>query len=176
MPVPPVGVNAVGLPGVADPKWIAIAKGLCGIKEITGPKHNPEIVQFWKDIKRGGIKDDETPWCAAFVGACLERAGVVSSRFESALSYAKYGTRLALPVYGCIGVRTRNGGGHVGFVVGRQANGNILMLGGNQSNQVSITTFEPAGFTAFVYPKGFTPPDALPILTLANVKIANSLV
>jgi hypothetical protein len=50
--------------------------------EIKGPRHNPLILQFWKGIKRGGIKDDETPWCAAFVGAMLERAGIKSTRFD----------------------------------------------------------------------------------------------
>jgi hypothetical protein len=50
--------------------WIAARKHI-GQMEIKGPRHNPLILQFWKDIKRGGIKDDETPWCAAFVGAML---------------------------------------------------------------------------------------------------------
>ena len=172
----PNGITSVGLPGIADPEWIRIAKSLNGIKETTGPKHTPEVVQFWKDIKRSGIKDDETPWCAAFVGACLERSGIVSTRFESALSYAKYGTKLKAPVYGCIGVRQRNGGGHVGYIVGKQANGTLLMLGGNQNNQVSISQFPMDGFVAFVYPPGFTPPKELPLLTLANVKAANSVV
>lgn len=40
--------------------WIANGRALIGISEVKGSKHNPEIVQMWKDIKRGGIKDDET--------------------------------------------------------------------------------------------------------------------
>ena len=47
--------------------WMDFAKALIGVKEIPGTKHNPEILQMWKDIKRGGIKSDEVPWCAAFV-------------------------------------------------------------------------------------------------------------
>ena len=49
--------------------WMDFAKALIGVKEIPGTKHNPEILQMWKDLKRSGIKDDETPWCAGFVGA-----------------------------------------------------------------------------------------------------------
>lgn len=54
---------------MAEPKWLVEARRYIGEREIKGPKHNPKILQMWKDIKRGGIKDDETPWCAAFVGA-----------------------------------------------------------------------------------------------------------
>jgi uncharacterized protein (TIGR02594 family) len=122
--------------------WIAEGRKLIGISEIKGPQHNPEILQMWKDIKRGGIKDDETPWCAAFVGAMLERVGIKSSRFESAKSYLDWGTKLEVPVYGCIAVFTREGGGHVGFVVGQTGNGDLLILGGNQSDAVNIKAFK----------------------------------
>lgn len=115
-----------------EPRWLIEARKHIGLTEIKGAKHNPEIVQFWRDIKRGGIKDDETPWCAAFVGAMLERVGIRSTRFESAKSYLDWGEKLDTPAYGCIVVFTRVGGGHVGFVVGRRANGDLLVLGGNQ--------------------------------------------
>ena len=48
-----------------EPRWLVEARKYMGQMEIKGPRHNPLILQFWKDIKRGGIKDDETPWCAA---------------------------------------------------------------------------------------------------------------
>jgi len=134
--------------------WIKIAKSLEGISEIKGTKHNPEIVQFWKDIKRGGIKDDETPWCAAFVGACLERAGIKSSRFESAKSYLEWGVKLDKPVDGCIVVFTRTGGGHVGFVVGQDSKGDLLVLGGNQQDQVKVSAFGVDRVTGYRWPTG----------------------
>lgn len=122
-------------------KWVEIAKSYIGTKEIKGPQHNPKIVDMWKLIKRGGIKDDETPWCAAFAGACLELAGIVSSRFESAKSYLTWGTKLDGPHYGCVVVFDRDGGGHVGFVVGVDATGALQVLGGNQQDMVKISTF-----------------------------------
>lgn len=72
-------------------RWVDEARRHIGLTEIKGPQHNPEIVAMWKAIKRGGIRDDETPWCAAFVGACLERVGIQSTRFEGARSYASWG-------------------------------------------------------------------------------------
>lgn len=132
--------------------WVAEAKKHIGLSEIKGPQHRAEILQFWKDIKRGGIKDDETPWCAAFVGAMLERVGVKSSRFESAKSYLQWGRTLSEPVAGCIVVFTREGGGHVGFLMGKDKEGNLLVLGGNQKDAVNVREFPVARATGYRWP------------------------
>ena len=137
-----------------EPRWITLAKKLQGLKEIKGAQHEPEILQMWRDIKRGGIKNDETPWCAAFVGSVLERSAIRSTRFESARSYLDWGVKLDKPVYGCIVVFSRNGGGHVGFVVGIDANGNLLVLGGNQSDEVNIRSFPKDRVVGYRYPAG----------------------
>lgn len=156
------------------PAWIIEAGQHIGTTEIKGLRHNPKIVGWWKDIRRGGIKDDETPWCAAFVGACLEAVGIASSRFESARSYEKWGQPLDRPVYGCIVVFSRAGGGHVGFVVGVDPAGNLLVLGGNQADAVNIRAFSRARATAYRWPRGI-PLDRLaaPPL-LASVALSTS--
>lgn len=133
--------------------WIAEARKHIGTKEIPGEKHEPKILQWWKAIKRSGIKSDEVPWCAAFVGGCLEAVGVVSSRFESAKSYMQWGMPLANPTYGCIVVFSRDGGGHVGFVVGRDAKDRLMVLGGNQGNMVSIAPFDRSRVTGYRWPE-----------------------
>ena len=132
--------------------WVAEGRKLIGLTEIKGSQHNPEILQMWKDIKRGGIKDDETPWCAAFAGAMLERVGIRSTRFESAKSYLDWGLKLDAPIYGCIAVFTRDGGGHVGFVVGQTDNGDLLILGGNQSDAVNIKAFKRDRVSGYRWP------------------------
>jgi len=134
--------------------WLTYARSYIGQKEIPGLKHNSVIVNFFKRIKRGGIKADEVPWCAAFVGACLEEAGYVSTRFESARSYLEWGSALGRPCYGCIVVFARNGGGHVGFAVGRDLKGRLLILGGNQGDQVSVAPFDPNRVIGYRWPKG----------------------
>lgn len=149
--------------------WITEALKLIGVAETKGARHTPEVVQMWRDIKRGGIKDDETPWCAAFVGAMLERAGVKSSRFESAKSYLTWGTRLTAPAPGCIVVFTREGGGHVGFVVGQDVAGNLQVLGGNQADAVNVRTFSRSRVTGYRWPSSVPiPTDALPVLAAAT--------
>jgi uncharacterized protein (TIGR02594 family) len=105
----------------SDLPWIAEARKHIGTREIPGWHHEPKILQVWWAIRRSGIKDDETPWCAAFVGGCLEAVGIVSSRFEGVRSYADWGEPLDGLHYGAIAVLQRSGGGHVAFVVGRDA-------------------------------------------------------
>lgn len=151
-----------------EPTWLTEARRFVGLKEVVGAAHEPEILQMWRDIKRGGIKDDETPWCAAFVGAMLERSGVRSSRFESARSYLEWGQPLSEPEAGCIVVFERQGGGHVGFVVGRTADGHLLVLGGNQSNRVSIAPFDRARVIAYRWPPDVPPPPAAPLMVLGD--------
>lgn len=153
---------------MTEPKWLIEARKNIGLREIKGQNHAPEILQMWRDIKRGGIKDDETPWCAAFVGSMLERAGIRSSRFESAKSYLEWGTLLPAPALGCVVVFTRDGGGHVGFAVGRDKTGNLLILGGNQGDAVNVRAFPVARVSGYRWPAGQLAPDQpLPVLDSA---------
>ena len=146
-------------------RWVDEARRHIGLTEIKGPQHNPEIVAMWKAIKRGGIRDDETPWCAAFVGACLERVGIQSTRFEGARSYASWGEKLEKPVAGCVVVFSRDGGGHVGFVVGQDKASNLLVLGGNQADAVNVKAFPRSRVTAYRWPVGEPMPmGALPVM------------
>lgn len=139
---------------MTEPAWIVEARKYIGERELKGLKHNPLILQMWRDIKRGGIKDDETPWCAAFTGAVLERCGIKSTRFESAGSYLGWGEQLLKPALGCVVVFKRDGGGHVGFVVGQNSAGDLLVLGGNQSDAVNIRAFPRLRVSGYRWPVG----------------------
>lgn len=48
---------------MSEQAWITEAKKHIGTREIPGARHEPKILQWWKAIKRGGIKSDEVPWC-----------------------------------------------------------------------------------------------------------------
>jgi uncharacterized protein (TIGR02594 family) len=147
------------LPPAAQLPWMAVAETYLGVSEIKGAKHNPDVVEMFALSGFSGIKDDETPWCAAFVGGVLHRVGL--GRRDgitlAARSFEKYGTGLSAPAYGAIGVKKRSGGaswqGHVGFVVGANAT-HVFLLGGNQGDKVSIASFRRSEFTAFRWPSG----------------------
>lgn len=86
-----------------------------GDPEVT---HNSTIAR-WLDRLGAWWRDDETPWCGAFVGHCLGELGYnVPDAWYRALAWADWGTAIEEPRVGCIVVFRRKGGGHVGFVVG----------------------------------------------------------
>ena len=140
-----------------EPFWLSKARSYIGEHEIAGRKHNPLILQWWIKI-RAPFTDDETPWCAAFVGGVLESIGIKSSRSAAARSYLKWGTRLAKPAVGCIAVLWRltpsSSTGHVGFVVGKDKSNNLLILGGNQGNMVNIKHFPTRRVLSYRWPIG----------------------
>ena len=152
---------------MTEPVWLRIARGYLGQREIAGRKHNPLILRWWQRI-RAPFTDDETPWCAGFVGGVLEECGIKSSRSAAARSYARWGVRLAKPVVGCIVVLERGPRhGHVFFLLGRDARGNLVGIGGNQGNKVSIASFDPKRVIATVWPKAVpVPPPILPVLAV----------
>lgn len=158
---------------MTEPRWITEAKKYVGTREIPGVKHEPRIIGWWRAIKRGGIKTDEVPWCAAYVGAMLEAVGIQSTRFESAKSYLSWGVPLASPVLGCIVVFTRDGGGHVGFVMGEDERGRLMVLGGNQGNAVTIAPFERTRVAGYRWPEPGTA-TAGPLPLIASKGAASS--
>ena len=141
--------------------WLAEARKYIGLKENTSKTaHNSTLLAMLEKMgsfsneSRAWWHDDETPWCGLFVGFCLGTTGrfVVKEWFRARSWESSEMTKLNEPAYGCIVTFTRDGGGHVGFVVGKDARGNILVLGGNQSNAVSIAPFVTSRVTGYFWP------------------------
>ena len=134
-------------------KWIELAKRYIGQKEAVGAKSNPWIVSLWENNKWLGDDDSRVPWCGAFVNYVLINNDINTFKtFFRAKDWLKWGVKLESPVYGCVVVFERKGGGHVGFVVGRDKVGNLLVLGGNQGDAVSIAAFDPTRISGFRWP------------------------
>jgi uncharacterized protein (TIGR02594 family) len=129
------------VPTITEPKWLKLARKEIGVKEVPGPGNNPEVLRYYADAGHPEINADSVHWCAAFVGAMLERCGVSSSKSLMARSYMQWGKPVAKPFPGCVAVFSRgdprSASGHVGFYVGEDSRG-ILVLGGNQDDAVSI--------------------------------------
>lgn len=136
-----------------EPTWLVEAKKYIDLREYKGSRHEPKILQLWRSIGLPGIKDDETPWCAAFVGAMLENVGIVSSRSGWARDYMKWGIEIDRPIIGCVVVFSREGGGgHVGFAVGYDLEGRIMVIGGNQSDSVNVKAFDNYRILGYRWP------------------------
>lgn len=133
-------------------KHVAIARSYIGVHEIKGPKHDPNILRWWK-LSHEPYTDDETPWCSGFVCGVLEESNIVSARTGWARGNLKWGLKLSGPAYGSIAVLERGPtSGHVGFVVGRDKFGNIMLLGGNQSDAVNVKAFDPSRVLSYRWP------------------------
>jgi uncharacterized protein (TIGR02594 family) len=122
------------------------AKEYVGVSEVVGSKHNPTIVAMFKASGHEWVKDDETPWCAAFVNAVLADCDLRGTGKLNARSFLEWGepVDLANAEHGDVVVFWRGSPdgwqGHVGFFAGT-AGQNVMVLGGNQSNKVNIAAY-----------------------------------
>lgn len=142
-----------------QPRWLDDAWALLGEREVAGAADNPAIVALFRDAGQRAGLHDEVPWCAAFVGACLERAGLASTRSLMARSYLGWGDRLEDGRFGAIAVLSRGSdpnAGHVGFLVGEAA-GRIYLLGGNQRDAVTVAAFPKARLLGLCWPQTIEP-------------------
>lgn len=146
-----------------DPVWLKVAWDAEGQREFPGPQSNTWIERlwlgkpggrwFWEAIGKGD--DSKLPWCGAFAADCMEQAGLpFPKHYARASAWAEYGTNLGRPAHGCIVVFSRQGGGHVGFVVGEDSQGNLLVLGGNQNDSVRVSKFWRGAAKAYRWPPG----------------------
>jgi uncharacterized protein (TIGR02594 family) len=129
-----------------SPKILVKAMELLGTKEIVGSIHSSIILGWAKDL---GIEkiytNDEIAWCGLFIAIVCKRAdiatGITPTEALWALNWNKFGTKQKVAMLGDILTFKRNGGGHVAIYVGEDATC-YHVLGGNQSNMVSITRIE----------------------------------
>ncbi len=140
-----------------SPRWTEIAcrELLAGVEEIDGPlAHNLRILDYQATTDLAAT-DDETAWCSAFVCFCLRAAFIKGTGKAAARSYVTWGHELAKPRIGAITVLwrgTRFGWqGHVGFLLGFHKD-SLIMLGGNQGNQVSVQAFPMERLLGYRWP------------------------
>lgn len=169
---------------VGLPKMLAEGLKLLGTKELSGARNNPVILSWAKEV---GLENkytaDETPWCGLFAALVACRAGKPRSKLPKnplwALNWAKWGNDAGQPELGDVLVFTRHGGGHVGLYVGEDDPVEFAIasnlrgpletcyhvLGGNQSNEVSIKRIEKSRLYAArnLFEIG-EPPSSRPIL------------
>jgi uncharacterized protein (TIGR02594 family) len=137
------------------PKWLSVAISHQGLKEVPGPRHNPKIISWLRNLK-AWWSDDETAWCGTFAAHCLQEAGLpIPLHWYRAKAWAEYGSHLRTDrlAPGAILIFDRKGGGHVGFYVGQEPR-YFYVLGGNQSNGVNVMKIARSRLLASRWPKG----------------------
>lgn len=158
--------------------WIATGKQYVGLREVKGVRHHPTIQMMLKYLGAWWT-DDETPWCGVFTAYCLKKNGIVIPKhWYRALDYKNYGAKLSKPCYGCIAIKTREGGGHVTFVVGQTKDGRLVCLGGNQNDSISYAVYKASDFDEFRwYGRTNTPLQGrydLPVLNVSATRVSEA--
>lgn len=160
--IPPSVAKEIG-----RPLWLEAGIRLIGTKEVPGHGDNPVIIDWAKEDGGDIAKEytrDEIPWCALFANHCLTKVGLKGTETLWALDFAgKWpSVRLPGPAVGAFAPMLRSGGGHIIQIVGKDQHGNIMGLGGNQGDAVSIEPFAVSRLN-----KGFWWPSSVsrPLLT-----------
>ncbi|MFC7396868.1 TIGR02594 family protein [Chelatococcus sp. GCM10030263] len=161
---------------VTEPSWLKVARDSIGMREIPGPEHNATIVDWWKGMG-APFRDDETAWCGAFLDHCLRAAGEeVVDTGQVARNWLKLPVTLDEPAVGSIAVLWRESPtswkGHAGFLVGKDSDGNPLVLGGNQDDGVNVKAFPASQVLGYRWPSGQPDPELLKIPTFTDEQVA----
>ncbi|WP_085025672.1 TIGR02594 family protein [Ensifer aridi] len=149
--------SAGAVPIPAEPVWMREARRFMGLKEVTGAASNGTILGWAKRLGgwvAGFYTNDDIPWCGLAVAHWISftlPSEPLPANYLSALAWAKFGRQLEAPVLGAVLVFKRPGGGHVGLYVGEDAS-HFHVLGGNQSNSVSVTRIAKDRLEAIRWP------------------------
>jgi uncharacterized protein (TIGR02594 family) len=124
-----------------------------GLKEIPGPASDPTITAWIKQSASWLDGDDsKTAWCGCMRGAIgiATGTGAPPAHYRAA-SWAKWGRAVDITKPSCWQqgdtiVMTRPGGNHVA-VLDHVSGKTAFLLGGNQSNAVTIARFDISKIT-----------------------------
>lgn len=154
-------LNAIG----TLPRMVSVALGELGTVETPGAGNTPRIMQ-WADavgIERIGYKysGDSVPWCGLFMAWVALKAGKpVPAGPLYALNWGAFGGKAHQPLLGDVLTFVRPSGGHVGLYIGESAS-TYHVLGGNQSDSVSITEIAKTRLRAVRRPPMSVPPASM---------------
>lgn len=162
-----ISTNKIDLsPSTGGAPWYDIAVAEIGVKELAGPAmNNKRILEYHKTTSLN-VKNDEVPWCSSFVNWVMIQAGIEGTNNALAKSWVTWGQATKVPSKGdVIVIKKKNetsdaatgsySGYHVGFFV--EANiAAIVILGGNQRDQVKESAFPRQKYEVVAYRRPFT--------------------
>lgn len=124
-----------------------LAKRYLGVAEVPGPKSHPLLAEMFQTAPAWLDQDDsKTAWCGIFRGylGLWTGTGIPQAHYR-AKEWLTWGEAVPLSEArrGDTVVTKRSGGYHVALF-DRLEGGRLYLLGGNQSNKVSIAPFAPS--------------------------------
>jgi uncharacterized protein (TIGR02594 family) len=154
------------------PRWLQVMRAITGLTEAPGSDDNDKIIAMAQYIanKFPDMQDycdqyrhDDTAWCGLTVAFCMAVCNIRppfgptdTDCFLWAQSFKPWkigGAKIiGTPVPGCVVVMTRSGGGHVTLFEDIDDDGNYRCRGGNQSDCVCVSSYDPDTIIALVWP------------------------
>lgn len=135
---------------LATAPWMRYALAELGTAETRGDGNTARVIEYLNACKgpRRMLQRDSTAWCSAFANWCMTRTGIAGTGSLGARSWLRWGDAIEQREvrFGDVVVFWRgapipasviNAPGHVGFVE-RIVGDQVLVLGGNQGDKVSI--------------------------------------
>ncbi len=146
-----------------DMPWLIEAERLRGTREIGGRGNSPIIMDWAEDLDIA-YSGDDVPWCGLFVAHCM-RTGLPDTDLPAnplgARQWLSYG-ETAKPQLGAVLVFWRGSPsgwqGHVGFYWAEDE-ACFHVLGGNQSDAVTVTRIERRRLLGARWPAGRPAPS-----------------
>lgn len=132
-----------------------------GVKEVRGSGNNAQVVKYHRYASKNNKVDqpDSVPWCSSFLCFLMETTYPADSKTENgelkpmgstnsmlARSWLKWGVDVTDdPVAGDVVVYWRESPqsykGHCGIFLKKNPDGTIVTLGGNQQDEVNLSTY-----------------------------------
>lgn len=136
---------------MSEPKWLTEARKDIGQRETLGPNDSPYIRAMLASLSATWLKGQ--PWCGGAVAKWMKSSGIkLPKHWYRAKGWLDWGTSLTVPCPGCVVVLERQGGGHVFIAIGRDKQGRIVGIGGNQGDSVSIAAFDTSRVVGYRWP------------------------
>lgn len=162
------------------PVWLRHALSHDGLREVKGPRHNMTIMcwvtELGPEVLGINVPDDETPWCGIFAAHCIRHTlpnEALPKVAVRAKAWADFGVALGVPAPGAVLVFGRQGGGHVGFYLGEDAEC-FHVFGGNQSDSVCRTRIKKDRLLATRWPAGVALPTTGRVYLTAAGAVSNN--
>lgn len=145
--------------------WYTFARSEIGVMEAAGDANNRRVLEYLaccKQLPHEMQEEDSTPWCSAFVNWCFAMCNppIKGTGSAAARSWLDWGTVLSEPKQGCVVVFKRgNNGmqGHVTFFDHIASDGRWACVGGNQSDQVKVSLYDPHEVLGIRWPRDVQP-------------------
>jgi len=165
--VGPKTIAALGLDATAPivPPWVTEARRFLGLHEVRDAKKLNKALR---------LDASEIAWCGVFAGMVIATALPKEPMPANPLgsrNWLRFGRSIPAPQIGAVAVFWRGSRegwqGHVGIVVGHDKT-HLHVLGGNQSNSVSVARVAKDRLLGYRWPSTFDlPTGTLPLSTIS---------